>query len=131
MNRITRIVWSCVALLALAVGSPQVLHLFAFAEQTQRPSFEVASIKLGDPNGRPRGFTTRGNMFIVMNSSLKEMVGFAYDIQLYLIVGGSKWIDSDVFTIEAKPSAATPLLPEGPATLNLQKLMLQSLMEER
>jgi uncharacterized protein (TIGR03435 family) len=127
---ISRVGWSCVAILALAALTSRVPHLVAFAQQTQRPSFEVASIKPGDPNERRRGIGNRGNQFEVLNFPLKGMIGYAYGVQNHQIFGGPKWIDSDLFTIAARPSAATPLLPpENPQ--GVLKLMLQSLMEER
>jgi len=127
---VSRIVWSSVALLALAAAASRAPHLIAFAQQAERPSFEVASIKRGDPTERRRGIGNRGNQFQVLNSPLKDMIGFAYNIENDQIFGGPKWIDSDLYTIDARPSASMPLLPpEDPR--NLLKLMLQSLMEER
>jgi len=126
---ISRIVWSCIALLALGAGTSLAPRLVAFAQQS-RPSFEVASIKPGDPNERRRGIGNRGNQVEVLNFPLKEMIGWAYGVQKHQIFGGPKWIDSDLFTIEARPSAATPLLPpEDPN--GVLRLMLQSLMEDR
>jgi uncharacterized protein (TIGR03435 family) len=103
-----RIVWSCAVVIAIAAGSSRAPHLVAFAQQAERPSFEVASIKLGDPNGRPKGIGVRGSQFGVWNASLKLMIQFAYNVQDHQIFGGPKWIDSDLFTIDARPSASTP-----------------------
>ena len=115
-----RIVCACVALLALGVVTARA----------QRPSFEVASIKLGDPNERRRGIGSRGNQLEVVNTPLKDMIGFAYDVETDQIFGGPKWIGSDLFTITARPDAATALrAPDDPA--KVLKLMLQSLLAER
>src|SRR5215475_6678310 len=70
---VSRIVWSSVALLALAAATSRAPHLIAFAQQAERPSFEVASIKRGDPIERRRGIGNRGNQFQVLNSPLKDM----------------------------------------------------------
>jgi uncharacterized protein (TIGR03435 family) len=133
---ISRIAWSCVALLALWAGTSRAPHLVAFAQQPTRPSFEAASIKPGDPDEGRRGIGTRGIQFEAFNYPLKDMIGFAYDVQAHQIFGGPKWIDSDLFTIVARPSAGIPL-PDDPdpdrrVGFNVAiKLMLQSLMEER
>jgi uncharacterized protein (TIGR03435 family) len=117
---VRRIVCSCVALLALGAATARA----------QRPSFDVVSIKLGDPNERRRGIGTRGNQLEVVNTPLKDMIGFAYDVETDQIFRGPKWIDSDLFTITARPNAATPLrAPDDSGTV--LKLMLQSLLEAR
>jgi len=126
---VSRVVWSCAALLALAGAASRAPHLVAFAQQTQRPAFEIASVKPGDPNERRRGIGSRGTQLQVLNSSLKDMVGFAYDVENDQIFGGPKWIEADLYTIDARPNTATP-----PPVLNdnaYVKLMLQSLLAER
>jgi uncharacterized protein (TIGR03435 family) len=106
---ISRIAWSCLALLALAAGTSRAPQLVAFARQSQRPSFEVASIKPGNPNERgPQGVGIDRDRLMVRNSSLKFMIQFAYGVQGHQILGGPKWIDSDLFSIDARPSAAMP-----------------------
>jgi uncharacterized protein (TIGR03435 family) len=117
---VRRTVWSCIALLALG----------ATIARAQRPSFEAASLKLGNPNERRKGIGVRGNQVEVLNSSLKDVIGFAYDVETDQILGGPKWIESDLFTITARPNAATPLrAPDD--TGHVLKLMLQSLLQER
>jgi uncharacterized protein (TIGR03435 family) len=129
---ISRIAWSCAAILALAAVTSRAPYLVAFAQQTQRPSFEVASIKPGDPNERQRGIGNKGDQFIARNASLRLMIQVAYNVQDHQIFGGPKWIDSDLFTIDARPSTATPLPdPNRRASFDLMNLMLQSLLEER
>jgi uncharacterized protein (TIGR03435 family) len=126
---LSRMVWSGAALLALAAAASRAPHLVAFAQQAQRPAFEIASVKPGDPNERRRGIGSRGTQLQVLNSSLKAMVGFAYDVENDQIFGGPKWIDADLYTIDARPNAATPLpLPNDSTNV---KLMLQSLLAER
>jgi uncharacterized protein (TIGR03435 family) len=115
-----RIIWIGVALLAIGTG----------ISRAQRPSFEAASVKLGDPNERRRGIGTRGNQLEIVNAPVKDMIGFAYSVQTDQIFGGPKWIDSDLFTITARPDSATPLRsPDDPG--NVLALMLQSLLETR
>lgn len=120
-----RVALSAVALMVLAAASSHTPRLVAFAQEGPRPSFEIASVKPGEPDSRRFGLGSRGTQFIVTNAPLKIMIGFAYDIQNHQILGGPKWILSDRFSIEARPTASGP---EGART---QRLMLQSLLEER
>jgi uncharacterized protein (TIGR03435 family) len=120
LKNVGRIIWIGVALLVIGTG----------ISRAQRPSFDVASLKLGDPNERRRGIGTRGNQLEVVNTPLKDMIGFAYDVETDQIVGGPKWVDTDLFTITARPNAATPLrAPDDPGTV--LKPMLRSLLEVR
>src|SRR5215470_269681 len=116
-----RVIWGCLTLLAFCVATARA----------QRPSFEIASLKLGDPNERRKGIGSRGNQLEVMNSPLKDMIGFAYDVETDQISGGPKWIEADLFTITARPNAATTTLRAPDDSANVLKLMLQSLLEER
>jgi bla regulator protein BlaR1 len=131
---ISRIALSCVAILVLAAVTSRAPYLVVFAQQAQRSSFEVASIKPGNPNERgPKGVGTNGNQFMARDASLRLMIQVAYGLQDHQIVGGPNWIDSDLFTIDAKPNAATPL-PDPNRRADFDRminLMLQSLLEER
>lgn len=126
---IARIVCGGAALLALAAASPRAPRWIAFAQQAPRPSFEVASIKPGDPNAGGRfGIGFRGVEFVTDNAPLKLMIGFAYDVQYHQMFGGPKWIDTDRFTIRARPAGAVRPAPDNTPRI---RLMLQSLLEER
>jgi len=95
----------------------------AFAQEPKRTAFEVASIKPGDPSNPRTVMGIQTGRFNAANATLKMLIDFAYDVRDNQIFGGPKWIDSDRFTIEAKP--------EGAATGPQIRLMMQSLLEER
>jgi uncharacterized protein (TIGR03435 family) len=110
-------------LLALTIG--------AFAQQPARPSFEVASVKPGDPDDRRvRIGIQPGGRFITANASLEMMLGFAYDLRNHQISGGPNWLDSAKFNVEAR-APATVVIPPGPEGASQFRLMLQSLLAER
>jgi uncharacterized protein (TIGR03435 family) len=112
-----------VGLLALAMA--------AFAQQPERPSFEVASIKPGDPNERRVSlFIQPGGKLSTTNASLQMMIGFAYDVRNHQISGGPNWLDSAKFNVEAK-APSTIQIPPGPDGATQLRLMLQSLLAER
>lgn len=112
-------------LLALAAAGSRFPRWIAFAQQSPRPSFDVASLKPGVSNSR-FGVGVQGALFVANNAPLSILVGFAYDVQLHQIFGGPKWMNTDRFTIEARAP-----IPGPPERMNRIRLMVQSLLEER
>jgi uncharacterized protein (TIGR03435 family) len=90
-----------------------------------KPQFEVATIKPSDP--ARAGFAIRLNPSGVntLNTTLIDLIKFAYDIHAKQIVGAPAWADSDKFDIMAKPDAP------GMPNINQMKLMIQKLLADR
>jgi uncharacterized protein (TIGR03435 family) len=100
------------------------------------PSFEVVSIKpnhsLGD------GMIDAGgpdfSRFTVKNSSVKDLITFAYNMRDFQVSGGPGWIASERFDIEAKveDSAAQRMrkLPSTSGQAQMRELV-RSLLAER
>lgn len=116
---------SCAVFAALISSSAFAQAPAPVAAGSARPSFEVATIKLTDPNfggilvGFPSGrFSARG-------FTLKDLIGFAYDVDNRQIVEGPKWADTERYDVLGKPEK------EGTPNPDLAKLMLQSLLAER
>jgi uncharacterized protein (TIGR03435 family) len=89
------------------------------------PSFEVATIKPTKPNERGKMFTVRGGRFVTVNTSLTELITFAYGLHPKQVTGGPEWMETEHFDIEAKPD--TPGLPNN-KQLNT---MVRKLLAER
>lgn len=90
-----------------------------------KPSFEVSTIKPSKPDAR---FSLRVNASGMMNStntSLADLIKFAYDVHDKQIEGGPKWMGTDKFDVTGKPDAEG--IP-NPAQL---KMMLQKMLAER
>jgi bla regulator protein BlaR1 len=97
----------------------------------RRSSFEVASIKPGDPKDPRFGIILRpGGRFSTTNASLRQLVGFAYDVRQNQITGGPSWGDADLYSIEAKPDGSFRV-PTGQRGAELIRQMLQSLLAQR
>lgn len=98
------------------------------------PSFEVASIKpshSGD-NGLILRVTPDG--FSCHRLSLKMLIRYAYNMMDFQISGGTGWIDSERYDIEAKMDEATiSALKKLPweEESNQRRRMMQSLLAER
>ncbi len=73
-----------------------------------QPAFEVATIKPLDPNAARiiMGFYSYpGGRVFLGAASLRMMIYFAYNVQMYQITGGPDWVDKDRYNIEAHPPA--------------------------
>ena len=95
-------------------------------------TFEVASVKsnksgdgrimIGGPPGR----------FNVTNMPLRGIIGFAYGLQPFQLVGGPAWINDERFDIVAKPPADTPPAGMfGAGSPGPTQYMLQHLLADR
>jgi uncharacterized protein (TIGR03435 family) len=89
------------------------------------PAFEVATIKPTSPDTKGKGFGVDGRRFSTRNTSLADLITFAYGIHTRQIIGAPGWVESDRFDIEAHPDA------EGEPNDAQWKTMLQKLIAER
>jgi uncharacterized protein (TIGR03435 family) len=90
------------------------------------PSFEVATIKPNDSGAsQMQGLTVNGRNFATRNSSLVDLISFAYNVQPKQIFGAPDWADKDRFDIAAVPDV------EGVPNVNQLRIMVQKLMTDR
>jgi uncharacterized protein (TIGR03435 family) len=122
---------SAAVLLTFAIAGSRAPRWIAYAQQPDRLSFEVASVKSGDPNNPQVLLSLQpGGRFTTINASLQMLIDFAYDVRNHQISGGPNWLDTAKFDIEAKAGGDAPLLP-GPEVGSRLRLMVQSLLAER
>jgi len=86
------------------------------------PSFEVATIKPSRPDEPGKAFLVRGDRFKTVNTTLMDIITFAYDVQQKQVVGGPSWMDSEKFDIDAKPDV--PGVPSGTQLKTMVKKLL-------
>jgi uncharacterized protein (TIGR03435 family) len=91
------------------------------------PSFEVATIKPSKPgpDGWGKGFGEDGRNITTQNTSLNDLIEYAYDVHSKQIVGAPDWADSAKFDL-----AGVPDLPGAPDDEQSKK-MLQKLLADR
>lgn len=89
------------------------------------PSFEVATVKPSKPDQPGKAITVRGNHFRTINTTLNDLITFAYGVQQKQVVGQQSWVDSDKWDIEAQPD-----VPGVPNDKQL-KTMLKKLLSDR
>jgi uncharacterized protein (TIGR03435 family) len=89
-------------------------------------TFEVATIKPTDPDGKGRYIIMQGNnRFIEKAYTLKLLIAAAYDLNPHTISGGPSWIESDHYDIVAvTPGELRPTHDE-------QMSMLRTLLTDR
>ena len=87
--------------------------------------FEVATIKPSTPGQPGKSFTVRGREFLTMNTSLSDMVTFAYGIHAKQFINGPAWVETDKFDITAKPEG------DGQPNQDQYKVMFQKLLADR
>jgi uncharacterized protein (TIGR03435 family) len=90
------------------------------------PSFDVATIKPNNSGASSiQGLTMNGRNFATRNSSLADLIGFAYEVQSKQIVSGPDWLDKDRYDIAAVPDQ------EGAPNVQQLRLMVQKLLASR
>jgi uncharacterized protein (TIGR03435 family) len=90
------------------------------------PSFDVATIKPNNSGATTiQGLTMNGRNFATRNSSLADLIGFAYEVQAKQIVGGPDWLEKDRYDIAAVPDQ------EGAPNVQQLRLMVQKLLALR
>jgi uncharacterized protein (TIGR03435 family) len=90
------------------------------------PGVEVATIKPNDSGGTSmQTLTFRGRNLITVNSSLADLMMFAYSVQMKQIIGAPDWIEKDRYDIDATPDV------EGTPTADQVRIMIRKLIAER
>jgi len=85
-----------------AAGAVPIHNMAADAD----PVFEVATIKLSDPNASGQGFQISGRYVRVKNKTVNDMISWAYGIHEKQIVGGPAWFTTDRYEINGVPDVA-------------------------
>jgi uncharacterized protein (TIGR03435 family) len=89
------------------------------------PAFDAAAIKPSDPAAQGKGFRVRGREFLTMNTSLSDLITFAYGLHARQIAGGPAWVESEKYDLTAKPEG------EGQPNDKQWKIMIQKLLADR
>ncbi|MGH9645204.1 MAG: TIGR03435 family protein [Bryobacteraceae bacterium] len=89
------------------------------------PAFEVATIKLSNPDARGGGTRVQGNTVSVMNMTLAELVRIVYDVHPNQVIGLPAWTSSERYDITGKPD-----VPGQPNTDQF-RILLRKLLADR
>ena len=89
------------------------------------PVFEVATIKPSRPDTPGIGIRVNGRQFSTLNTTLSDLIKFAYGIHAKQIVGGPLWLESEKYDLLATPEG------EGQPNDKQLRTMLQKLIADR
>jgi bla regulator protein blaR1 len=89
------------------------------------PVFEVATIKPSKPGTPGKGFGVRGRHFSTKNTSVSDIITFAYGVHARQITGGPAWLETDKYDLDAQPDG------EGQPNDKQWKTMVQKLLADR
>ena len=92
------------------------------------PSFEVATIKpnnSGATGMQQLSMNPYGRNFAARNSTLNDLIAFAYSVQMKQIVGGPPWMDRDRYDIAALTDR------DGAPSPEQLRIMIRKLLADR
>lgn len=101
------------------------LALAAYAADSA-PRFEVAAIHPSDPNSR--GSAMRflpGGAVSITGMTIRNLIWLAWQLPPERVSGGPKWLDSDLYDIQARSAAGSPFSMEA------QRPRIQALLADR
>jgi uncharacterized protein (TIGR03435 family) len=87
--------------------------------------FEVATIKLSNPDVPGKLFTIKGRQFMTINTTLNDLMGFAYRLHPAQFSGAPDWANSVKYDITGQPEA------QGQPNERQLRAMVQKLLEDR
>jgi uncharacterized protein (TIGR03435 family) len=99
-----------------------------------KATFEVASIRRGNPDETNSGFAIRpGGRFVAMNVTARQLLAAALHLEPGRIIGGPAWVDTDRFNVEAVAfeNATRELLEPLIRSLLAERFRFQGRTEER
>ena len=111
-----------ILVISLCVATLAAAHALG---QSPSPAFEVVSVKLNPdaPFSYPGVMLQSGGRVTSPGTSARQLILVAYGLQELQLVGGSSWLTSDRYAIDARAGAD--------ATRASVRLMLRSLLAER
>jgi uncharacterized protein (TIGR03435 family) len=95
----------------------------AILAQSQKPAFDVATIKLHDPASPVLSGTSGSPTRFFSIGALRGLVQTAYGVQDYQVSGGPPWVETELFEVDGRPA--------GPTPHDQIMLMLQTLLTDR
>jgi uncharacterized protein (TIGR03435 family) len=89
------------------------------------PKFDVVTVKPSDPSRPGKLFTIRGRQIMTINTTMNDMVTFAYSLQVKQIVGAPDWFATEKFDLDGVPDI------EGRPDAQQFRMLIQSALTQR
>ena len=87
--------------------------------------FEVATIRPSNPDTPGKLFTVKGRQFMTINTTVSDLISFAYDLHARQITGGPAWLETEKYDVVGQP------LGDGMPNERQLKAMVQKLLADR
>jgi len=112
----------------ICLGLALLISSAVFSQAPAGKSFEVATVKLTDPNFGGILIQMPGGTLSLRGFTIKDLIGFAYDMDNRQILNIPKAMENEKFDVVGK--ADHPLNP-SPASMDEAKKMMQPLLADR
>lgn len=89
-----------------------------------KPKFDVVTVKPSDPNRPGKLFTIRGRHLVTINTSVSDLITFAYGLHAKQLANTPTWID-DKFDLDGVPDV------EGQPSTAQMKMLIQDALVTR
>ncbi len=87
--------------------------------------FEVATIKPSNPDQPGKLLTVKGRQVITINTTLNDLITFAYDLHARQITGGPEWMSAEKYDVTGQPEG------QGQPSMRQLKALVQTLLADR
>jgi uncharacterized protein (TIGR03435 family) len=87
--------------------------------------FEVATIKPSMPDRPGKLFTVKGRQVITINTTVNDLMTFAYELHARQITGGPAWMDTEKYDVTGQPQG------QGVPNLTQLRAMVRQLLADR
>lgn len=88
-------------------------------------AFEVATIKPSPPDRPGKLYTVKGRQVLTVNTTVDDLITFAYGLHARQITGGPNWIESEKYDVTGQPAA------QGLPSVAQMREMIQQLLADR
>lgn len=88
------------------------------------PGIEIATIKPSPPDAKGKNFGGAPRKFQTRNTTLSDLMMFAFDVQQKQILNGPAWMESDHFDLMLQPD-----LPGAPSEAQVRSMMRKLLAD--
>jgi uncharacterized protein (TIGR03435 family) len=90
-----------------------------------QPVFEVASIKPSNPDAQGKLFTVRGRQVVTINTTVNDLLTFAYGLHSRQIASGPPWLETEKYDVTGQPDV------EGVPSQTQLRQLVQRLLTDR
>jgi uncharacterized protein (TIGR03435 family) len=89
-----------------------------------KPKYDVVTVKPSDPNRPGKLFTIRGRQVLTINTTVNDLITFAYSLQTKEILNAPSWMD-EKYDVDGVPDV------EGQPNIQQMRMLMQDALVER